>query len=193
MHNGRSCCSHSNHSSSSSVFRSWNFNSHSVLFFLLMLAVAILERGVDASGKRRLCGKVLTNEVKRLCTPSGYALQCIHSANNYASVQQKRFYYGNDNDEVFARKRRSTDSETSESQRWLREFLRLPTMSKAAVLYNEDEEHHDRHKAAIHKRHGIAQECCAGAGCDREFLESFCCDDDELEEFKRQNKPDGAK
>lgn len=36
--------------------------------------------------RHRLCGKTLTNEIKRLCTPNGYSLVCIHSSADFLAL-----------------------------------------------------------------------------------------------------------
>uniref|UniRef100_A0A915ECT4 Insulin-like domain-containing protein n=1 Tax=Ditylenchus dipsaci TaxID=166011 RepID=A0A915ECT4_9BILA len=107
----------------------------------------------------------LIHEVKRICTPKGYKVQCYHQQGAYLHVDGK------------SQVKRSIDEE-----QWIRSLLQ----SFNSLELSDEQVRLIKNKSQSRTKRGsrISNVCCQD-GCDDEYLETFCCDDNEFNEFKK--------
>ncbi|KAI3415650.1 hypothetical protein GPALN_016290 [Globodera pallida] len=159
---------------------------------------------------RRLCGQVLTSELKRVCTKEGMKGPCLHGASNFAPVQTKRA-----SEKRFPPLWRrlpkwaalSTTlplffpqvvADNSRTAVFGRHFAWLSTTIDDKFLQNfhRIQRRNDNAPGAVQqirslrlkRAKGIVDKCCSGDGCDDSFLDSFCCDEAEEKVFRANHK-----
>ncbi|KAL3091700.1 hypothetical protein niasHT_024282 [Heterodera trifolii] len=157
---------------------------------------------------KRLCGQMLTRELKRVCTKQGMKGPCLHGAANFAPVQKKR-----GGDSFFP---------VPEIRKPLaKRFSAVPTLAPLFVLdnnsaalgqpfsswpskrrnggkflqnfYSMKRRNGENRRGLIGQQRlkrarGIVDKCCSAEGCDDAFLDSFCCDETEEKAFRANHK-----
>ncbi|KAL7075912.1 hypothetical protein ACQ4LE_004417 [Meloidogyne hapla] len=127
------------------------------------------------AAKRRLCGQRLTSELWRVCTKAGAKGPCIHGVKKRITTNQRNFF--------FKEKQLVWRNYLNTLWNMHYQLLMKKGLSKELLITNSEffknQQNYNNLILERSKRKGIVDQCCKGQGCDEEFLDSFCCNEDE--------------
>lgn len=154
------------------------------------------EKRTGFKGSRRLCGRRLIEVMKQTCA-QGTTLPCFRAVDNSYSIVSnvKRFVPVNRRDDDYStnyirhHKNHHHKHKKARKQSLYREnFINdIIVAEKAPLNIFDDADQFKLHENEIanmrskRSRVGLASKCCSVEGCNQEFIDQFCCSNEERE------------